>query len=350
MTRSRTFIATPPGVTIKEQLVDRGMSQKEFACRMDMSEKHISRLINGDVQLTPDVALRLEFVLGINASFWNNLESIYRDKLARVEAESSIEADKEIAKKFPYGEMATYEWIPKTKDYKERIIHLRRYFEVVSLNSLNNSSLTKIACRSLTIERKSDVAMMTWAQEARIKSRSILTDSFSIKALVDSINAIRNMTTKDTSEFGPMLNSVLSKCGIALVLLPGLSGTTLHGVSFMDGNKVVLGLNSNCKDADEFWSWLFHELGHIVLGHVGGSVGLTKSDEQQADKWARDILIPVDEIDYFVNNRDYSEKRIKAFAERLGIAQGLVVGRLQRDGVINHSEFNYLKDRYETVV
>ena len=56
MVRSRSFIATPPGATIKEQLNDRGMSQKEFSARMDMSEKHISRLINGDVQLTSEVA------------------------------------------------------------------------------------------------------------------------------------------------------------------------------------------------------------------------------------------------------------------------------------------------------
>jgi len=39
MVRSRTIIASPPGATIKEQLVDRGMSQKEFARRMDVSEK-----------------------------------------------------------------------------------------------------------------------------------------------------------------------------------------------------------------------------------------------------------------------------------------------------------------------
>ena len=44
MVRSRSFIATPPGATIKEQLNDRKMSQKEFAARMDMSEKHISKL------------------------------------------------------------------------------------------------------------------------------------------------------------------------------------------------------------------------------------------------------------------------------------------------------------------
>lgn len=85
MIRSKTVIATPPGTTIKEQLINRGMSQKEFAVRMDMSEKHISRLINGEVQLTPDVAMRLEMVLGVPAHFWSNLESIYREKLAKIQ-------------------------------------------------------------------------------------------------------------------------------------------------------------------------------------------------------------------------------------------------------------------------
>ena len=102
MVRSRSVITTPPGATIKEQLKDRGMSQKEFAARMDMSEKHISKLINGEVQLTPEVAVRLEMVLGVPAKFWNNLEAIYREKLIKAEAEISMDKDEEIAKKLPY--------------------------------------------------------------------------------------------------------------------------------------------------------------------------------------------------------------------------------------------------------
>ena len=89
--RSRSYIATPSGATIKEQLNNRDMSQKEFAVRMDMSEKHISKLINGDVQLTSNVAVRLEMVLGVPAKFWNNLEAIYREKIVKVAAENGIE-------------------------------------------------------------------------------------------------------------------------------------------------------------------------------------------------------------------------------------------------------------------
>lgn len=69
MVKSRSFIATPPGATIKEQLLDKGLCQKEFAIRMGMFQKHIIKLINGEVQLTPEVVVRLEMVLGVPAKF-----------------------------------------------------------------------------------------------------------------------------------------------------------------------------------------------------------------------------------------------------------------------------------------
>ena len=93
MVRSRNYIATPPGATIKEQLNDRGISQKEFATRMDMSEKHISKLVNGDMQLVPETAVKLEMVLGVPAKFWNNLETIYREKIVKIGAENAMDAN-----------------------------------------------------------------------------------------------------------------------------------------------------------------------------------------------------------------------------------------------------------------
>ncbi|MDD3074797.1 MAG: HigA family addiction module antitoxin, partial [Eubacteriales bacterium] len=122
MIRSRSIVASPPGATIKEQLIDRGMSQKEFASRMDMSEKHISRLINGEVQLTPDVAVRLEMVLGVPSQFWSNLEGIYREKLVKANAENQMDADIELTQKFPYNEMAKNGWVPITRKPKEKAV------------------------------------------------------------------------------------------------------------------------------------------------------------------------------------------------------------------------------------
>ena len=350
MVRSRSYIATPPGATIKEQLNDRGMSQKEFAARMDMSEKHISKLINGDVQLVPETALRLEMVLGIPAKFWNNLEAIYREKIIKAEAENAMDADIEIAKQFPYSEMAKFGWIEQTKDAKEKVFNLRKYFGVVELSLLENNQITKIACRRLAITDKSDLALMAWVQEAKIKARDIQTAPINIKGLIDAIPEIRKMTVLKPQVFCPQLKKRLIECGITLVFLPHLKGSFLQGASFVDGSKIVVGLTARGKDADKFWFSLFHELAHIVLGHVGQSDGTSEEDEKMADKWAGDTLIKFEDFERFKNKGDYSERSVLRFAKDNGIAPGIVVGRMQSEDVIKYSMLNNLKEKYEIAI
>lgn len=118
MIQSKHTIAVPPGATIREQLADRDMSQKEFASRMGLSQKHISQLINGEVRLTPDVAVRLESVLGIPAQFWNNLEAIYQEKLIKAKEENDMDEDIELAKHFPYSEMANMDGCRRQQGFK----------------------------------------------------------------------------------------------------------------------------------------------------------------------------------------------------------------------------------------
>jgi len=91
---SKSYIAIPPGVTICEMLENREMTQSEFAARMDMSEEHISQLINGKAELTANVAAQIESVLGMPASFWISMESAYRAALIRVTEENDRESHK----------------------------------------------------------------------------------------------------------------------------------------------------------------------------------------------------------------------------------------------------------------
>ncbi|MBQ3924908.1 MAG: HigA family addiction module antidote protein [Firmicutes bacterium] len=350
MVRSRSIIATPPGATIKEQLNDRGMSQKEFAARMDMSEKHISKLINGEVQLTPETAVRLEMVLGVPAKFWNDLEAIYREKIIKAQAENAMDADIEIARRFPYREMVRFEWVPDARAAKEKVMNLRKFFEVVELSLLGSEQITRIACRRLAITDKSDLALMAWAQEAKIRARDIQTAPIDIKGLLSVIPEIRKKTVLDPDEFCPQIKKCLADHGIALVFLPHLKGSFLQGASFLDGNKIVVGLTARGKDADKFWFSLFHEIAHIVLGHVGKPDGTSEEDEKAADKWSGDILIAPDDLEVFRKERDYSEKSVFRFAEEQGIAPGIVIGRLQKEGMIKYSMMNDLKEKYEIAV
>ena len=50
-------------------------------------------------------------------------------------------------------------------------------------------------------------------------------------------------------------------------------------------------MTSRGKDADKSWFSLFHEIAHIVLGHLGKTSGTTEEEEHAADKWAANMLI-----------------------------------------------------------
>ena len=346
MVKSRSFIATPPGATIKEQLLDRGLSQKEFALRMGMSEKHISKLINGDVQLTPEVAVRLEMVLGVPAKFWNKLEATYREKLIKANAENEMDADKELVKKLPYREMSKNGWVPETREVTEKVIYLRKYFEVVNLEIIKDMKLSKIACRRLAETEKGNLALLAWAQKAKLEARAIETSLIDLKTLKKKLPEIRSMTVMNPVDFCPKLIEMLSGCGIALVFLPHIGGSFLHGATFCDGNKIVVGLTVRGKDADKFWFSLFHELGHILLGHINQSDGTTDEDEEAADSFARETLIPTVEFNAFTSLNDFSKTSICSFAQEQNILCGIVVGRLQKEGFINYNRCNDLKTKY----
>ena len=118
----------------------------------------------------------------------------------------------------------------------------------------------------------------------------------------------------------------------------------------MDRNKIVVGLTARGKDADKFWFSLFHELAHIVLGHVRQLNGTSEEDEKAADVWSGNTLIKADDFERFRKESDYSERSVIRFAKEQGIAPGIVVGRMQREGMIEYSMLNNLKEKYEIAV
>lgn len=352
MVESKTYIATPPGATIKELLEDRSMKQKEFACRMGFSEKHISKLINGDVHLTPDVAEKLELVLNVPAKFWNNLEAIYQEKLAKVRLENDLEKQKGLAKKYPYAAMVARGLVPQTKTCEEKVKNLCKYFEVNNLEILegdNGKRLLPMACRKLGDTEKSTYILKVLAQYARKQSRMMCIKPFHAKTLKAAIPSLRCLTKCQELDFLEDLVSILKNCGIALVFLPAFEGSYLQGVSFYDAatKKIIIGMTTRGKDADIFWFSLFHEISHVLQHHIHLENETTPQDEAIADAMAADILIPRECLNDFYGKNDYSIEAIKTFAESIDTGSSIIIGRLQHDHKLRYDQLNEHKAKYD---
>ena len=66
---------THPGeMLLEEFLKPMGLSQTELAEKMGVSYPRVNELIHGKRGVTPDTALRLEKLFGMEAQFWLNLQ------------------------------------------------------------------------------------------------------------------------------------------------------------------------------------------------------------------------------------------------------------------------------------
>ena len=73
-----------PGITIKEILEERKISQEELAIKTGYSAKHINEIISGQKNISSKFANSLEYALNINIQFWINLQEIYDKEIPRI--------------------------------------------------------------------------------------------------------------------------------------------------------------------------------------------------------------------------------------------------------------------------
>ena len=66
-----------PGEMIKDEIIARGLTQKELAQQMGVSYTVFNEILNGKRPVTIEYALLLEAALGTNANIWLGLQADY---------------------------------------------------------------------------------------------------------------------------------------------------------------------------------------------------------------------------------------------------------------------------------
>ena len=345
-------VAVPPGKTINDFLKANNMTQTELAKRMGMSKKHINQLVKGKTTITPDTAIKLEKVFSPMADFWLNLEANFRTAQARLNGNLKKE-EKEIAEKIPYSKMASFGWVKKADNLADKVDNLRNFFRVSSLNSID--SVYGATFRTSKQDKVSPWALAAWLERGESLVREKEISPFSSDKLKSCLPQLRNLTQKEPMDFYEDLVNKLADCGIAFVLVPFLPKTYAQGaVKWLSPKLVMVQMSLRYKFANIFWFSFFHEIGHILLhGKKETYIEFDLEDreeiEDEADEFAAKTLIPEEKFNYFLQQKDFSENAIIRFAGDLGIDPGIVVGRLQYEGIIDYSIFNGLKKKYNWV-
>ena len=130
-----------------------------------------------------------------------------------------------------------------------------------------------------------------------------------------------------------------------------MKGCPVSGATrWLSPDKALLMLSLRHATNDHLWFAFFHEAGHLLLHGKKmvflESKGLDDVHEQQADKFACDLLIPPDYAKQLVFlEKNYAA--VKQFAAEVGVAPAIVVGRMQKEGYLPWKLLNKCKVRYK---
>ncbi|MFC1678042.1 HigA family addiction module antitoxin [Planctomycetota bacterium] len=349
--------AVHPGEILEEILEALGISKTEFANRSGLTPKTISWIITGKNPVTPENAIVFERILDISAETWNNLDSEYRLFQARQKAMKSLDKAVEWSKSFPLGELVKRGVLPKTRDAKEKAAALLNFFRVKDSDAwtalYGNMSVAYYKSATFSSNYKS---VACWLRLSEIKAESIETVSYNADVFKNALLEIRTLTNESPQVFEPKIQKLCANSGVSLVFVSELPGTHLSGATrWITSNKAMIALSLRHKSNDHFWFTFYHEAGHILKHgkkdvYIDEKNGATTKQEQEAHKFSATSLISeIKYNDFIANCRKPTKRQVSHFARSIGIAPGIVVGRLQHDEIISYSWLNDLKVRFQLI-
>jgi addiction module HigA family antidote len=346
-----------PGDVLEDYLDYTGITQAALADRTGLSKKTINEIVKAKSAITAETALKFERTLGRPAHFWSNLERQYQEDKVRLADKLQLENDLQWLDMFPVNAMVKHGYIEKCKDKISQLDVLLRFFAVASPKQWEIVWANDLeAVFRKTEKSEKDAAILSaWLRKGEIEAHQQRCDKFDKQKFQDNLIGIRSLTTiKESKIFVPQLESICAAAGIAVVFVPALPKLGIYGATRWINDKYVMQLSLYGKSNDQLWFTFFHEVCHIIK-HSRGELyiegdGQENKKENEADTFAQDILIPPVQLSEFLASVSTpSTLQIRRFAACVGIAPGIVVGRLQHDGVLPRNRGNDLKIRYEWV-
>ncbi|MPX89698.1 ImmA/IrrE family metallo-endopeptidase [Salinivibrio sp. VYel1] len=199
----------------------------------------------------------------------------------------------------------------------------------------------------------SDVLVTYWL--SRVKSIAYLYGSVNdipkFKAITkDEIRKLISLS-QDTKNLSA-LEETLARKGIIFVIEQALPRLKTDGSVFINENgHAVIALSLRYNRLDNFWFTLVHELAHLYLHREQLTTPIiedfdasaTSLIEKQADKLAKELMIPRHVWRNCPCKYEQGDRVLKAFAAEIGVHPTIVAGRIRRElnqynlysGVIN---------------
>lgn len=343
--------AVPPGETIREYLDELGMTQRELSTRLGLSAKHVNRLIQGLVPLSPEIAQRLELVTGMPARLWNRLEADYKSAQQRLRLEGELLEDVSWLDEMPVRELVKRGILPEEpKDKISRVQQLLAFFGVAHVTTWRELYASPVAVfrQTKSFEARPG-AVAAWLRLGELAARDVECKPFDGPGLRIVLPRLRKLASQPPELVAPIMRDICAQYGVAVVFIEEITGARASGATrWVSSEKAMLLLSLRYRTDDHLWFTFFHEIGHILL-HGRGDTWIDDSAladdprEAEANRFSCDLLIPGEYLPRLRTLKSLDS--VREFAQDISISPGIVVGRLQHEGIWPPRQGNGLKKR-----
>lgn len=352
----------PTSELIKERLEIYNISQKELAIRLNMSEKHISELLNNKVLLTMDMAVALEKVINIKYDVLMNYEIKYRGYLEKKKEIEQLEKEdlNEICSKFQLDFMRKKKWInlPVGSSKAEKVYELLKFFGVKRIENILPVYANRVYEYSFKEDGYSIEPLLVWIRKCEIEARKQEVNEYNKEKFKDALNDIKKLMEKEDVYIFSQIKNICNNNGVYFVMEEAVPNSKVRGAFTWIGENPVIQISLRYCSNDHFWFAFFHEVGHLLL-HAKKSQNfidyqekdLNIKKELEADEYSRNTILADDIYEEFVKQeiKSLDKEKIKRFAKINAIHPGILVGRLQHDGLLPWNMYSDLKQRYTWV-
>jgi HTH-type transcriptional regulator / antitoxin HigA len=328
--------ASAPGEAVREAMERLGWSQSDLGYALGVTTATVNQIVTGKRGISPAMAKALGRALDIQPETLATMQAAWELKQAE-EPAAIVDTRARIQSRFPLREMIKRGWLPETDRPEVLKLRAREFFGVQSLDEVPR--IAHAAKRSSPGEING--SQLAWLFRVRQIAQQLRVPQYAQSQLKQALDRLSEARAEpERVRFVPR---VLQEAGIRFVIVESLPSSDIDGVClWLDGRSPIIGMSLRFDRIDNFWFVLAHECAHVLHGHgkdavmvdsdLAGTIGREVNESEKiANDQAAEFCVPQDKMKsfYLRKNPLFSERDVLAFAKRMDVHPGLVVGQLQ---------------------
>jgi Zn-dependent peptidase ImmA (M78 family) len=256
-----------------------------------------------------------------------------------------LEEDKEWLAQQPVKELKKCGYIKAEKPGAIMVRETLEFYGVVNTDKWKSRYINDFATAAY---RKSEAhqatlgSMAAWLRMGEKEMQKMQLPEYNKDAFKSALEEIKIIVAKQPADFAKQLQQKCAKAGVAVIYTLCLPKAPVSGATRWFRSNPLIQLTDRHKTNDHFWFTFYHEAAHVLL-HPKKEVFFEefegyqpdKQKEEEANNFAAKYLLPgsfEDGLPFKIMDED-----VEAIAKKYKTHPGIVVGRLQHNGLVKYS-------------